>query len=156
MTFARPLLILVALLACPPAPNPSEATLPIVVRPTELDVNEHVNNAKYVEYFQWGRWAWLEGAGFDRDRLVAMGCVPVTVSMTINWRRPAKLNDRLDVVTMPEPPIPGGKSYRFRQEVRRGGELVADSVVTIANYSPKLGKSVPVPDELARALGGSK
>ena len=27
----------------------------IVVRPTEVDVNGHVNNAKYVEYMEWGR-----------------------------------------------------------------------------------------------------
>jgi len=26
-----------------------------VVRPTEVDVNGHVNNAKYVEYMEWGR-----------------------------------------------------------------------------------------------------
>jgi thioesterase III len=26
----------------------------IVVRPTEVDVNGHVNNAKYVEYMEWG------------------------------------------------------------------------------------------------------
>ena len=27
----------------------------IVVRPTEVDVNGHVNNAKYVEHMEWGR-----------------------------------------------------------------------------------------------------
>ena len=27
----------------------------IVVRPTEVDVNGHVNNTKYVEYMEWGR-----------------------------------------------------------------------------------------------------
>jgi acyl-CoA thioesterase FadM len=29
--------------------------LETVVRCTEIDVNGHVNNAKYVEYLEWGR-----------------------------------------------------------------------------------------------------
>ncbi len=32
-----------------------ETAYEIVVRPTEVDVNGHVNNAKYVEYMEWGR-----------------------------------------------------------------------------------------------------
>ncbi|MGO8899184.1 MAG: acyl-CoA thioesterase [Isosphaeraceae bacterium] len=32
-----------------------ETALEIVVRPTEVNVNGHVNNAKYVEYMEWGR-----------------------------------------------------------------------------------------------------
>ena len=37
-----------------------ETSLEIVVRPTEVDVNGHVNNAKYVEYMEWGREEWYE------------------------------------------------------------------------------------------------
>src|SRR5438132_2673379 len=32
-----------------------EVVLEIVVRWSELDLNGHVNNAKYVEYLEWGR-----------------------------------------------------------------------------------------------------
>ena len=40
-----------------------ETSLEIVVRPTEIDVNGHVNNAKYVEYLEWGREEWYERNG---------------------------------------------------------------------------------------------
>ena len=32
-----------------------EVILETVVRCTEIDVNGHVNNAKFVEYLEWGR-----------------------------------------------------------------------------------------------------
>jgi acyl-CoA thioester hydrolase/thioesterase-3 len=31
-----------------------KTSLNIIVRPTEIDVNGHVNNAKYLEYLEWG------------------------------------------------------------------------------------------------------
>jgi hypothetical protein len=40
-----------------------EAVLETVVRCTEIDVNGHVNNARYVEYLEWGREAWYEAHG---------------------------------------------------------------------------------------------
>lgn len=128
----------------------AQDVLPIVVRPTELDVNNHVNNAKYVEYLQWGRWDWMERRGFGRARLAALESIPSVVRIEVNYRRPARLDDRLDVVTTPGGI--SGKSYWYRQEIRRGDELVADAVVTIANYSPAAGRAIPVPDELQRAL----
>lgn len=37
-----------------------KSSLPIIVRSTEIEVNGHVNNAKYLEYFEWGREEWYE------------------------------------------------------------------------------------------------
>ena len=52
-------------------PDPTEATgevvLETVVRCTEIDVNGHVNNAKYVEYLEWGREEWYERRGFPYE-----------------------------------------------------------------------------------------
>src|SRR4029077_12914395 len=40
-----------------------------VVRCTEIDVNGHLNNAKFVEYLEWGREEWYESHGFGYDHL---------------------------------------------------------------------------------------
>jgi Thioesterase-like superfamily len=53
--------------------------LEIVVRPTEVDVNGHVNNAKYVEYMEWGREEWYERQGLPYARLFALGAVTVNL-----------------------------------------------------------------------------
>ncbi len=56
-----------------------EAALEIVVRPTEVDVNGHVNNAKYVEYMEWGRKDIYERHGLLYARLLALGAVTVNL-----------------------------------------------------------------------------
>ena len=64
-----------------------ETSLEIVVRPTEVDVNGHVNNAKYVEYMEWGREEWYEQHGLPYERLFSLGAVTVTVNLNLNFRR---------------------------------------------------------------------
>jgi len=58
-----------------------ETAYEIVVRPTEVDVNGHVNNAKYVEYMEWGRKDIYERHGLPCARLLALGAVMVTVNL---------------------------------------------------------------------------
>jgi YbgC/YbaW family acyl-CoA thioester hydrolase len=128
-----------------------ETTLAIVVRPTEIDVNGHVNNAKYVEYLEWGREDWCERNGLPYDRLLALGAVTVAVNLNLNYRRECRQGDSLIVSTRPE--RLGRTSFAVRQEIRRDdGELAADAVVTIVTIDPATRKSRPVPEELARVL----
>lgn len=130
-----------------------ETSLDLVVRPTEIDVNGHVNNAKYVEYLEWGREDWYERNGLPYDRLLALGAVTVTVNIDLNFRRECRQGETLTVATRPE--RLGRTSFALRQEIRRaGGETAADAVVTLVTIDPATRKSRPVPEELARALTG--
>lgn len=130
-----------------------ETSLNLVVRPTEIDVNGHVNNAKYVEYLEWGREDWYERNGLPYDRLLALGAVTVTVNIDLNFRRECRQGETLTVATRPE--RLGRTSFALRQEIRRaGGETAADAVVTLVTIDPSTRKSRPVPEELARALTG--
>jgi YbgC/YbaW family acyl-CoA thioester hydrolase len=125
-----------------------ETTLEIVVRPTEIDVNGHVNNAKYVEYLEWGREDWYERNGLPYDRLLALGAVTVTVNLTLNFRRECRQGEVLTVVTRPA--RLGRSSFTFAQEIRKpGGAAALDAVATLVTIDPADRKSRPVPDELA-------
>jgi len=72
-----------------------ETALEIVVRPTELDVNGHVNNAKYVDYVEWGREDWYERQGLPYARLFALGAVTVTANLNLNFRRECRQGEFL-------------------------------------------------------------
>ncbi len=125
-----------------------ETALEIVVRPTEVDVNGHVNNAKYVEYMEWGREEWYERQGLAYDRLVALGAVTVTANLNLNFRRECRQGEVLVITTRPE--SLGRTSFVLRQEIRkRDGALAADGLVTMVTIDPATRKSRPVPDELA-------
>lgn len=128
---------------------PSE--IQIVVRSTEIDVNGHVNNAKYVEYLEWGREDWYERIGLPYERLLKLRAITVTVNLNVNYRRECRQGELLTVATKPE--RLGRSSFVVRQEIRNQvGEVVADAVVTTVTIDPATRRSRAVPDALARAI----
>ena len=128
-----------------------ETTLELVVRPTEIDVNGHVNNARYVEYLEWGREDWYERVGLPYDRLLALGAITVAVNLNLNYRRECRQGEILIVTTRPE--RLGRTSFVLRQEIQtRDGTLAADATVTLVTIDPATRLSRVVPEELARAF----
>jgi thioesterase III len=126
-----------------------EVALEIIVRSTEMDVNGHVNNAKYLEYLEWGREEWYETNGLHYDVFLDMGIQTVTVNININYRKECKQNDRLTIVTRPEKI--GRTSYVLKQEIRnQHGDLCADALVTSVAMDSTTRTSREVPDALRR------
>jgi YbgC/YbaW family acyl-CoA thioester hydrolase len=126
-----------------------EVALEIVVRSTEIDVNGHVNNAKYVEYLEWGREEWYDRHGFSYDRLKSLGAITVMVNINLNFRQPCHQGDRLRVVTWPSGR--GRTSFTLAQRIKRAdGTAVADGVVTLVTVDPDTRRAVPLPEAFAR------
>lgn len=126
-----------------------EITLELVVRSTEIDVNGHVNNAKYLEYLEWGREEWYERAELHYDVFKRMGIHTVTVNININYRKECKQGDRLLVKTRPEKL--GNTSFVLKQEIyNQKDELCADALVTNVTMDMKSRKGREVPPELKK------
>jgi thioesterase-3 len=123
--------------------------LETVVRCTEIDVNGHVNNAKYVEYLEWGREEWYDRHGFAYDRLKALGAVTVVVNVNLSFRQPCQQGDRLRIITRPQ--RRGRTSFALAQRIDRAdGTVVADGVVTLVTVDPDSRRARPLPEEFAR------
>ncbi|MEW9701069.1 acyl-CoA thioesterase [Paenibacillus sp. SI8] len=126
-----------------------EAKLEIIVRSTEIDVNGHVNNAKYLEYLEWGREEWYEQSELPYEAFSRMGIQTVTVNININYKKECKQGDRLTVSCRPEKM--GRSSYVLKQEiVNERGELCADALVTSVTMDSATRKSREVPTELRK------
>lgn len=126
-----------------------EATIPIEVRSTEIDVMGHVNNAKYLEYLEWGREEWYNQALLSFDQFTSMGIGTVTVSIHIQYRKEASLGDKLTIHT--KPLRSGTSSFVFHQEIRNEkGEVVADAEVISVTIDLTTRKSQPLPELLKR------
>lgn len=126
-----------------------QAALEIIVRSTEIDVNGHVNNAKYLEYLEWGREEWYESAGLYYDVFTQMGIQTVTVNININYRKECRQGDRLTIYTRPE--RVGRTSYVLYQEIRnQHNEIVADAKVTSVTMDIATRQSREVPEALRR------
>ncbi|WP_368411261.1 acyl-CoA thioesterase [Paludisphaera mucosa] len=128
-----------------------ETSLDVIVRPTEIDVNAHVNNAKFVEYLEWGREEWYDLNGLEYDRLKSLGAATVTVNVNVNYRAECRQGEVLSIVTRPE--RLGRTSFTFHQEIRKpDGTVAVDAAVTLVTIDPTTRKPRVVPAELAAAL----
>lgn len=126
-----------------------EVKVDIIVRSTEIDVNGHVNNAKYLEYLEWGREEWYEQAGLAYDKFLEMGIQTVTVNININYRKECKQGDQLSIKTSPEKV--GRSSFVLRQEIyNQHGEKCADALVTSVAMDAESRKSREIPDEMRK------
>lgn len=123
----------------------------IKVRGYHLDVYQHVNNARYLEFLEEARWDGLENsAGFQW--MSAHHIAFVVVNININYRRPAVLGDVLTVTSKVEQL--NGKSGVLSQVVTLNpeGQVVADALITFVCIDLKTQKALPLEVELREHL----
>jgi thioesterase-3 len=123
----------------------------IKVRGYHLDVYQHVNNARYLEFLEEARWQWLEEADAF-NWLIAQKLAFVVVNININYRRPAVLGDRLIIES--EVSQLSGRSGIIAQRVllAEDGTLVADAMLTFVCIDLRTQKAVPLEGELRERL----
>jgi len=108
-------------------------TIDIKIRGYHLDVFGHVNNARYLEFLEEARWAAVEKT-LDLQAMAREGFAFTVVNINISYRRPAFLNEMLQVET--ELTRWGQHSAVMRQVVKLKGTetVVADAEITFVMY----------------------
>ncbi|MGV6479857.1 acyl-CoA thioesterase [Pantoea agglomerans] len=123
----------------------------IKVRGYHLDVYQHVNNARYLEFLEEARWEWLEEVeafNWLQEQKLAF----VVVNININYRRPAVLGDVLTIDS--EITQLNGKSGIIAQRVLLAGQdtVVADAALTFVCIDLRTQKAVALEGELRERL----
>ncbi|UYU32804.1 YbgC/FadM family acyl-CoA thioesterase [Siccibacter colletis] len=123
----------------------------IKVRGYHLDVYQHVNNARYLEFLEEARWAGLENSE-SFHWMMARNIAFVVVNININYRRPALLGDLLTIRSSVQQL--NGKSGVLSQIVTRESEsdVVADALITFVCIDLKTQKALPLEGELRDKL----
>lgn len=123
----------------------------IKVRGYHLDVYQHVNNARYLEFLEEARWAWLEETE-SFHWMTTNHLAFIVVNININYRRPAVLGDVLLVSSKVQQL--NGKSGVIAQTVtlQPGGEVVADALLTFVCIDLRSQKAQPIAGELRLRL----
>lgn len=122
----------------------------IKVRGYHADFYGHVNNARYLEFLEEDRWAWLE-AKADLVEWAARGYTFVIVNININYRKVVKVGTRIAVVTRVEQIT--NRSMVLKQEVliKDTKEVAADALVTYVVLG-KDGRAMAMEGELLAEL----
>lgn len=131
----------------------------IRVRGFHIDVFQHVNNARYLEFLEEARWEWLDGE--PAAQWMALHQIAfIVVNININYRRPAVLGDllRIDSQLLRL----NGKSGVMKQTVTLVPEsesesesepiLVADAELTFVCIDLRNQKALPIDGELRERL----
>jgi thioesterase-3 len=101
----------------------------IKVRGYHADFYGHVNNARYLEFFEEDRWAYLESK-IDLKKWAAKGLVFLVVNINVNYRSAVSVGETLLVTTRIEKI--GRKSGVMKQEIvfKSTKNIAADALVT--------------------------
>jgi acyl-CoA thioester hydrolase len=93
-------------------------TLPVRVYWADTDAGGVVYHSNYLDYCERARTEWLRERGHSQQRLsTEEGVLFTVVHLCIDFRRPARLDDLLEVRSRAE--LRGGATVEFSQEVWR-------------------------------------
>ena len=130
--------------------------LPVRIYYEDTDFSGAVYHASYLRFMERGRSDYLrllgveQGALFAEAAAEAPGFAFVVRSMTIDFLKPAKIDDVVEVRTAPKEVA--GASITLRQRVSRGGETLVEAEVKVAFVAG--GKPQRIPSGLRKAMGG--
>ncbi len=122
----------------------------------DTDFSGIVYHANYLRFMERGRTNHLRLMGAEQHALFSetetetdtSGFAFVVRSMQIDFLKPARMDDVLDVVTWPV--AVKGASIVLAQEIRRGHEVLVKAQVRVAFISG--GKAQPIPKSLRAVL----
>ncbi len=124
--------------------------LPVRVYYEDTDMGGIVYYANYLKYIERARSELVEEMGLDQNQMKAAGIVFVVRRVEADYLAPARLDDRLTVVTTHAPK--GQSRWVFDQEVRRGKQVIFRAIVTAVCMTVD-GKPTRLPAELRAKLG---
>jgi acyl-CoA thioester hydrolase len=120
----------------------------------DTDFTGIVYHANYLRYMERGRTNYLRLLGADHRALFeetakeAPGFAFVVRSMNIDYLKPARMDDVLEIFT--EPQEVRGASITLHQRVMRADELLVEASVRVAFISD--GRARPIPKPLRAAM----
>jgi len=124
----------------------------------DTDFSGIVYHANYLRFMERGRTNYLRllgadhGALFDAAEREAPGFAFVVRAMTIDFLKPARMDDVLHIATLPEEVK--GASIKLLQEVTRGGDRLVEAHVRVAFVSQ--GRARPIPKPLRIAMDADR
>lgn len=120
----------------------------------DTDFSQRVYHASYLRFMERGRTNYLRLIGADHRALFeqaekeAPGFAFVVRHMSIDFRKPAFMDDVLDIITSPDEIK--GASVTLNQKVIRGQDLLVEARVQVAFVSG--GRAKPIPKSLRTAM----
>ena len=127
-----------------------ESLTEIKVRGYHADFYGHVNNARYLEFFEEDRWAQIESK-IDLKKWATQGVIFMVVNINVNYRKAVPVGEVLMVTTDVEEI--GHRSVILKQEIlfKETRKVAADALITFV-IADKTGKAVSMEGEMLKEI----
>lgn len=117
--------------------------LPVRVYIEDTDAGGIVYYVNYLKFMERSRTEFLRSLGYDKPAILGEGLLLVVHSAQVIYRRPARLDDQLEVTTEV---VKIARTYvEFQQNILRGNELMCEGLIRIACVSGETMKPNPIP-----------
>ncbi|MDT8371372.1 MAG: tol-pal system-associated acyl-CoA thioesterase [Gammaproteobacteria bacterium] len=126
---------------------------PIRVYYEDTDSGGVVYHANYLNFMERARTEWLRDLGFEQDQLNQQhNCIFAVHSMQLNFRRPARFNDEIVVISTVSKV--SGASFEFDQKIVRNDELLCDATVKVACLDATRFRATSIPSFILTEIQG--
>ena len=131
----------------------SEFSWPARVYWEDTDGGGIVYYANYLRFLERSRTEWLRSLGFSQQEMAREpGVLFAVVKVSVDYRRPARLDDELLVTCEPRPDV--AVCMRFAQRILRAGETepLVTAEVRVACVDARTMRPTKLPESLRAAL----
>lgn len=124
------------------------------VRYHETDPQRFVFNSRYLEYADVSMSEFFRHLGWSYPELLGLGFDPSVVKSSIEYLRPAYLDDLIDIEVACTRLGTSSFTLEFSLNVR--GEQISRIENVYVNVNPESGTSRPIPEHIAREIQASR
>ena len=125
-------------------------TLPLRVYIEDTDAGGIVYYVNYLKFMERARTEMLRSYGYDKPAFWADNLMFVVHSVDVNYRKPAQLDDQLQVTASIDKI--GRTYFDVVQQVRRGDTVLCEGQVRVANVTRDAMKPSPLPQQMREQL----
>lgn len=125
-------------------------TTTVKVRGYHEDRFGHVNNARYLEFLEEGRWDYLDERG-PQGGFQALGVFPIVAHLSISYRRPTSAGDRLTITT--KVARTSSRKIIMHQTIHQEGtkKLCCEADISIVLVNAETGRPAVLSEEIVEA-----
>ena len=125
-------------------------SIPLRVYIEDTDAGGIVYYVNYLKYMERSRTEFLRALGYDKPAILDGGLLLVVHSAQVNYRRPARLDDLLQITAQLHKLA---RTYvEFQQQVLRNGELLCEGIIRIACVQASTMRPVALPAAIHQQL----
>jgi acyl-CoA thioester hydrolase len=121
------------------------------VRSTQVDSFGHLNNAAYLEIFEWARWEWAEDGGDDPvKRAQEQGIGPAILHIDLSFQKEIRLHEEITVRTWFHS-MERIRAQVAQEMIKADLEVASKVLITFVMFNLKTRKVTSIPD-VVRAM----